>query len=122
MNERSSRAHTLVILRLRQCPPGQTTSVDSTLFLVDLGGSEKVSKSHANENVKAPGALNVGDEEVSRVSWREYYKARERITEINNINTGLLTLKRCVQALNERQQCAKQGLPLPRIPFQDSKL
>ena len=126
MNERSTRAHTLVILRLRQRSPGQEAFVESQLFLADLGGSEKVSKSKANENVCAPGGVIVGDEEVSRVTWQEYYRCRERITETNHINKGLLTLKRCVQALNERQRCADQGQgqqgSLPRVPFNDSKL
>lgn len=122
MNERSTRAHTLVILRLRQRAPGQEEFVESQLFLADLGGSEKVSKSKANENVCAPGGVNVGDEEVSRVTWQEYYRCRERITETNHINKGLLTLKRCVQALNERQRCVEQGLAVPRVPFNDSKL
>mmetsp|Transcript_102439 Transcript_102439/g.181616 ORF Transcript_102439/g.181616 Transcript_102439/m.181616 type:complete len:780 (+) Transcript_102439:89-2428(+) len=124
MNERSSRAHTVFILRLRQRAPGRGEDgwVESTLSLVDLGGSERVTKSKANEKVRAPGALNVGDEEVSRVTWQEYYRCRERITETNNINNGLMIFKRCVQALNERQRCAKEGKPLPRVPFNDSKL
>mmetsp|Transcript_65697 Transcript_65697/g.157025 ORF Transcript_65697/g.157025 Transcript_65697/m.157025 type:complete len:520 (-) Transcript_65697:45-1604(-) len=123
MNERSTRAHTLLILRLRQSAPGGDKVKESLLFLVDLGGSEKVSKSKANELIRNPGAINIGDEEVSRVSWREYYQCRERITETNHINKGLLTLKRCVQALNERQECAQTGKgQMPRVPFHDSKL
>ncbi|CAJ1358004.1 unnamed protein product [Effrenium voratum] len=122
MNERSTRAHSLVILRLRQRAPGCENFVEAHLSLADLGGSEKVSKSKANENI-CERALTVGGEEVSRVTWQEYYRCRERITETNHINKGLLTLKRCVQALNERQQLAEKGqAPLPRVPFQDSKL
>lgn len=122
MNARSSRAHVMVILRLRQRAPDQERFVESTLFLVDLGGSERVSKSHANEKVRAPGAVNVGGGEVLRVSWQEYYACRERITETVHINKGLLTLKRCVQAINERQECLQAGRPAPRVPFHDSKL
>jgi len=122
MNERSSRAHVMVILRLLQRAPGSVAAVESTLFLVDLGGSERVSKSRANEGIKAPGALKVGDQEIARVSWQEYYSCRERITETNNINKGLLTLKRCIHALNERQQHPQDGRPQPRAPFYDSKL
>lgn len=122
MNERSSRAHVMVILRLRQRAPNSSATVESTLYLVDLGGSERVSKSRANEGIKAPGALMSGDQEVSRVSWQEYYSCRERITETNNINKGLLTLKRCISALNERQRCTKEGKQPPRAPFFDSKL
>merc|ERR1712216_259669 len=62
----------------------------------DLGGSEKVSKSRANEDVRAPGGFKTNGEEVSRVSWEEYYQCRQRITETTHINKGLLTLKRCV--------------------------
>lgn len=121
MNERSSRAHTMVILRLRQELPGQEGHVESRLFLVDLGGSERVNKSKANEDVRGR-ALTCGGREVARASWAEYYKSRERITETTNINKGLLTLKRCIQALNVRQQCAQEGRPLPRVPYADSKL
>eukprot|EP00930_Biecheleria_cincta_P095275 TRINITY_DN87253_c0_g1_i1.p1 TRINITY_DN87253_c0_g1~~TRINITY_DN87253_c0_g1_i1.p1 ORF type:complete len:771 (-),score=144.92 TRINITY_DN87253_c0_g1_i1:251-2563(-) len=120
MNERSTRAHTIVILRLRQRAPSQETFVESLLSLVDLGGSEKVTKSKANEDCRVPGGITVGDE-VSRVTWAEYYKSRERITETNHINKGLLGLKRCVQALNKRQQMKTGGAQL-RVPFKDTKL
>merc|ERR1719456_1002719 len=61
MNERSTRAHMMVILRLRQRAPGQETIVESVLSLVDLGGSERIGKSKANDGALCPGALNVGD-------------------------------------------------------------
>lgn len=122
MNERSTRAHTVVILRFRQRLSSEADYVESTLTLVDLGGAERLNKSKANEDIRAPGAINVGNDEVSRISWEEYYRRRERVSETNHINKGLLTLKRCVQALNERQQCVSSGKPIPRIPFHDSKL
>jgi len=122
MNERSTRAHTLVILKLRQRSSAQESFVESCLSLVDLGGSEKITKSKANEGALAPGGVNCGEKQERSHTWAEYYKSRERLTETNHINKGLLTLKRCVQALNERQQCAKDGKPLPRVPFNDSKL
>lgn len=123
MNERSSRAHTIVLLRLSQRAPGQELGVESLLSLVDLGGSERVTKSKANETVRAPGSIKSGeDEEFAKVSWSEYYQGRERITETNNINKGLLALKRCIEALIHRQKAAKSGAPPPRIPFKDDKL
>jgi kinesin family protein 5 len=122
MNEHSSRAHTLVILRLRQRAPGKEHFMESTLSLADLGGSERVKKSKANETIRNPGSLKAGDEEFAKVTWAEYYQGRERITETNYINKGLLALKRCIYALIQRQTAAKEGMPLPRIPFMDSKL
>jgi len=122
MNERSSRAHTILILRLRQKAPGQEAFAESTVSLVDLGGSERVSKSKAGENIRNPGALRIGDEEVCKVSWQEYYHGRERITETNYINKGLLSLKRCIQALIERQRRAQTGGQSLRVPYMDNKL
>mmetsp|Transcript_24887 Transcript_24887/g.71388 ORF Transcript_24887/g.71388 Transcript_24887/m.71388 type:complete len:782 (+) Transcript_24887:73-2418(+) len=122
MNERSSRAHTIVILRLRQRAPEVEKFVESSLSLVDLGGSERVSKSKANENLRAPGGVRCGEEQVGPVPWEEYYHCRQRITETNNINKGLLTLKRCIQALTERPKFVRAGRDPPRIPFYDSKL
>jgi len=111
-------------LRLRQRAPGQERFVVSSLSLVDLGGSERVSKSKANELIKAPGGYVSGEQTAEKVSWKEYYSCRERITETNHINKGLLTLKRCVQALNQRQaqlRSGKPGQPV-RVPFYDSRL
>jgi len=122
MNERSTRAHTVLVLRLIQRSTELQAPVESTLFLADLGGSEKVSKSRANEGVKAPGGFVTNNEEVARVTWREYYRCRERITETGYINAGLLSLKRCIEALNRRRQCVQNGKPLPCVPFRESKL
>ena len=90
MNERSSRAHSLIMLTLTQ-EAGSATGegegkVRSTLCLCDLGGSEKVKKSNVTG---------------------------ERLMEAIHINQGLLALKNCISALNQRQSY---------VPYQDSKL
>ena len=77
MNERSSRAHSLLILRLKQTRgssggDGPGATVESQLCLADLGGSEQVKK--------------------SKVSG-------ERLSEAININQGLLSLKNCIVSL-----------------------
>jgi len=146
MNERSTRAHTLLVLHLMQGRPrppngegsvGGGSSEDdgegravvvSRLFLADLGGSERVTKSHANADVKAAGGFVTNGEEVARTTWEEYYRGRSRITETSYINQGLLSLKRCISALSVRQR-QRQRLgaraggvqPMP-VPFRDSKL
>lgn len=121
MNERSTRAHVLVILRLRLRAPDQREHVEATLSLVDLGGSERLSKSGANEGVRAMGWKS-GEQDEPRPTWQEYYHGREKLQETANINTSLLALKRCIHALNERPRFAEAGKPVPRVPFRDSKL
>lgn len=93
MNDRSSRAHTLLLLTLVQQPPhtegfgkAAPPAVRSQLVLADLGGSEQIKKS------KASG---------------------ERLQEAVNINLGLLALKNVIVALHQRRAY---------VPYQDDKL
>jgi hypothetical protein len=51
MNDRSSRAHSLVMLSLVQRADGAEKR--SRLFLADLGGSEKLSRSKAADGVRS---------------------------------------------------------------------
>lgn len=112
MNERSTRAHTLLIFHFMQSVSGSDEPpISSRLFLADLGGSERVTKSLANAQASSAGF----------VPWAEYYNSRRRITETNYINQGLLSLKQCIQALGERQKCSA-GRPAPVVPFRDSGL
>lgn len=73
MNDRSSRAHTIILLSLDQKNPRTASRLTSTLCLADLGGSEQLKKSKA-EGVQQE--------------------------EARNINIGLLALKRVISALN----------------------
>jgi len=116
MNERSTRAHVLVVLRVRQRAPGQREHVEATLSLVDLGGSERLSKSGAHEGLRSMG-WKCGEQDEPRPTWQEFYHSREKLQETTHINTSLLALKRCIQALNERPR-----VPGTRVPFRDSKL
>lgn len=116
MNERSSRAHTVFILALSQTIVDSDAKlgrkVVSKLMLVDLGGSEKLSKSQVHKEVKSAGT----------VPWCQYYKHRQALQEAININSGLFVLKECIEALHERQKCITNGQEAPYVPFQDSKL
>jgi len=123
MNERSTRAHTLLVLTLTQTTPSGL-QVRSRLFLADLGGSEKVSKSKADTGTVAPVTV-VGGVETGRVGWQEYYHHRQRLQETLAINIGLFALKKVIEALHQRQLMRDQGAPshlLPYVPYQDSKL
>ena len=124
MNERSSRAHTVFILSLTQTVQGISPStrkkIGSKLMLVDLGGSEKLTKSRVHDSVKSAGT----------VAWNVYYEQRKHLTEALYINSGLFALKACIEALHEKQKQErkeKEGDPNFRkrhiyVPYQDSKL
>ena len=93
MNDKSSRAHTLLLLTLVQQPPhtegygkAAPPTLRSQLVLADLGGSEQIKKS------KVSGA---------------------RLQEAVNINLGLLALKNVIVALHQRRAY---------VPYQDDKL
>lgn len=102
MNDRSTRAHSVFILTLRQECKKTGTSLSSKLFLADLGGSEQVKKSKVESGVsQVQGDFSVG------------FKKHERMREAVNINLGLLALKKCIEALNTSASY---------VPFQDSKL
>jgi len=120
MNERSTRAHTIFMLNLSW----NSSGVKSRFFFADLGGSEQLSKSQADAGTKAP-VVMVGGEELSRVTWQEYYSHRQRVQETLNINMGLFSLKRVIEALHQRSRLSQEGQPphlLPYVPYQDSKL
>jgi len=95
MNQRSSRAHSLLIFGLVRKPPGASEhllrlglTLSSRLCLADLGGSEQVKKSRAIDT-------------------------SQRLQEAVQINLGLLALKNCISALLKRKS---------HIPYQDSML
>ena len=91
MNERSTRAHTLLILNLTQTRKSSSSSttnlgfeeVNSKLVLADLGGAERLNKSKADEGTRALVTV-VGGEEQTRISLHEYYEARKRVMEVKN--------------------------------------
>ena len=119
MNERSSRAHTLVTITLRQSRRDQNSSppVVSRLFFADLGGAENLNKSKANAAMAAiPSAGS------NNGTWQDYYASRTRVDEAIAINSGLFALKNCIDLLMKRTKAAAEGLPLPYVPYQDSRL
>eukprot|EP00929_Paragymnodinium_shiwhaense_P104557 TRINITY_DN6911_c0_g1_i1.p1 TRINITY_DN6911_c0_g1~~TRINITY_DN6911_c0_g1_i1.p1 ORF type:complete len:959 (+),score=292.68 TRINITY_DN6911_c0_g1_i1:76-2877(+) len=125
MNERSTRAHSLLVLTL--CKGSSAEGMPeqrSRFYLADLGGCENVTKSKTDATTQAKVTV-VGGEEQSRISWEEYYRNRQRIQETLHINKGLLALKRVIEALHKRSTLSAEGVPqerLPYVPYQDSKL
>mmetsp|Transcript_25872 Transcript_25872/g.43132 ORF Transcript_25872/g.43132 Transcript_25872/m.43132 type:complete len:889 (+) Transcript_25872:106-2772(+) len=119
MNDRSTRAHSLFIVSLKQNRPTTTATATSTttttadvtlqsrLFLADLGGSEQVKKS------KVDAGANREGREGSAQEFSVGFQLAEHMREAVNINLGLLALKKCIEALNNRALYT---------PYQDSKL
>lgn len=100
MNERSSRAHSLVIMTLHQECQSTGVSSQSRLFLADLGGSEQLKSSQPRKN------FNANDEESKK-------EMSKRLQEAVFINLGLLALKQVVEALRKKAR---------NPPYSDSKL
>jgi len=125
MNERSTRAHSVLVLSLTQVHKDTGATLKSRLFLADLGGSEKLSRSKVHEELRAPAAFKeVNAEGEETLNWTEYYRTRERVQETLNINRGLYALKRCIAALRmnaDRAVTHPDAAPI-YVPYQDSKL
>lgn len=76
MNATSSRSHTVLVLEYSENYFGPQNeairSRSSKMMFVDLGGSEKVSKSNVNANICSAGSR----------SWVEYYQHRKKLYEV----------------------------------------
>ncbi|XP_026212044.1 kinesin-like protein KIF20B isoform X2 [Anabas testudineus] len=94
LNQLSSRSHSIFSIRILRIEGIGTQRVHtvSELCLCDLAGSERCAKTQ-----------NKG----------------ERLKEAGNINTSLLILGKCINALRHNQQQAKL---LQHVPFRESKL
>ena len=93
MNERSSRSHSTIRISIMGENLDKGTMVNAKLYLIDLAGSERVSKTDAT-----------GD----------------RLKEAQNINKSLSALGNVMQALGKASK-DKEG-KASHVPFRDSKL
>uniref|UniRef100_A0A3Q3E857 Kinesin family member 20Ba n=2 Tax=Labrus bergylta TaxID=56723 RepID=A0A3Q3E857_9LABR len=93
LNQLSSRSHSIFSIRIMRIEDVGTPRVHivSELCLCDLAGSERCAKTQ-----------NIG----------------ERLKEAGNINTSLLILGKCINALRHNQQAKL----LQHVPFRESKL
>ncbi|XP_058491271.1 kinesin-like protein KIF27 [Solea solea] len=95
MNERSSRSHTIITLKVAQCCHNDNSPLKSVrtskLCLVDLAGSERAGKT-GNTGV--------------------------RFQESVRINTGLLALSKVISALSEQGRTGQSQ----HIPYRDAKI
>ena len=152
MNDRSSRAHAIFILRLRQRNIHTGAESCARLFMADLGGCEDVKKSGVQGSDKRERERRAREKRLHRLTSEENgegtensenmpnvrvsnqdrqgdgegtgreeqvglgpigFVMGERLREAVYINLGLLSLKKCIERLNEKS---------PYVPFQDSKL
>ena len=88
MNERSSRSHSILIIKMSQQDPIEHRTLNGMLTLVDLAGSE---------NVKRSGVEGIN------------------LNETRNINTSLLVLSKVITALNNDTHVPYRESKLTRI-------
>lgn len=93
-NSRSSRSHSIFILKIKGSNQNTGQCTNGTLNLVDLAGSERLNQSQAR-----------GD----------------RLKETQAINKSLSCLADVIHSLSQRQNMTKNSL-LVHIPFRNSKL
>ncbi|KAJ3577034.1 hypothetical protein NP233_g44 [Leucocoprinus birnbaumii] len=116
VNERSSRSHSVFILRIAGthvgiptepgAPPtgGTGEKCSGCLNLVDLAGSERLNVSFANGS--GPGGL----------------PEKERVKETQNINKSLSALGDVIAALGDKYEREKSGKGEGHVPYRNSKL
>ncbi|CDS43161.1 kinesin protein KIF20A [Echinococcus multilocularis] len=104
LNESSSRSHTILTLRAlrsrRGAPIGVgagTVGSSSLLSFCDLAGSERCAKAATLAQV-------------------------QRLREANSINTSLLTLGKCIEALRHNQRRGGGGGNPRIVPYRESRL
>eukprot|EP00970_Alexandrium_tamarense_P017708 scaffold10795_cov193-Alexandrium_tamarense.AAC.11 len=113
MNARSSRAHSVFIVSLQQRCRDTGKSMNSKLFLADLGGCEQTKKSQLvagkSNHIEALKELNKGGTEPEHSTG---FVKSDRMREAVYINLGLMSLKACVEALTRGNH----------VPYANSKL
>ncbi|KAI5622519.1 kinesin-like protein KIF20A, partial [Silurus asotus] len=92
LNHNSSRSHSVFTVRVLHLQPEGGATHISELCVCDLAGSERCKDQQNGERMK----------------------------EANNINTSLLTLGRCINAMRHNQTYRQR--PAQVVPFRDSKL
>ncbi|KAF5348299.1 hypothetical protein D9756_010534 [Leucocoprinus leucothites] len=116
VNERSSRSHSVFILRISGTHVGISSEPGAPLTggtgercsgclnLVDLAGSERLNVSFANGT--GPGGL----------------PEKERVKETQNINKSLSALGDVIAALGDKYEREKSGKGEGHVPYRNSKL
>ncbi|KAL3803853.1 hypothetical protein HJC23_004015 [Cyclotella cryptica] len=123
MNLRSSRAHTVFIVTLKQNCFDSGKSISSKLFLADLGGCEQTKKSDLDagksNHIEVLKELSKGveiDTMLQDLKKADEYSTgfvkSDRMREAVYINLGLMSLKSCVEALTRGTY----------VPYSNSKL
>ena len=122
MNQRSSRAHSVFIVKINQQCTDTGKSITSKLFLADLGGCEQTKKSdlaagrsnHIDALKELEGTSQADAHEACQeAKYSTGFVKSDRMREAVNINLGLMSLKSCIEALTHKRQ---------HIPYANSKL
>ena len=122
MNSRSSRAHSIFIITLKQTSLNSGKSIHSKLFLADLGGCEQTKKSQIDagqsKHIEALKNSNSSSElttsNIADAKDGVGFVKSDRMREAVYINLGLMSLKSCVKALSRGRGS--------HVPYATSKL
>jgi kinesin family protein 5 len=121
MNSRSSRAHSVFIVTLKQKCLDSRKNINSKLFLADLGGCEQTKKSKLDggtskymEALRELSTKKESDPTAELEATRDGagFVKSDRMREAVYINLGLMSLKSCVEALTRGDH----------VPYANSKL
>eukprot|EP00899_Mesostigma_viride_P014054 jgi/Mesvir1/2264/Mv19309-RA.2 len=135
MNERSTRAHTVFMLRLVQDASwqrgwaaagddgtgggaggrgGDESPADALLAAAGAQGGDELTSTlmlvdlGGAEQMKKSLA-DAGTIAAGAATWQDYYARRQRLQEAQYINSGLFALKKCIDALNARARKARRA-------------
>uniref|UniRef100_A0A0G4GA67 Kinesin motor domain-containing protein n=1 Tax=Chromera velia CCMP2878 TaxID=1169474 RepID=A0A0G4GA67_9ALVE len=126
-NDRSSRSHAVFILTIRRQDLVSCTCNTAQLYIADLAGSEKLSKTGvADDETNNSGAPGEKEKEKGITEHEKEKEKQKRMREMANINRSLLTLGSVVKALSAmgHNGGGTAGGPATQvhIPYRQSKL
>jgi len=116
MNEASSRSHAVVLIHISFCQAGSKNKTTSTMYLIDLAGSEAAAQvgTDIKDDARMQGMFS-GSEKSARAKEIEQLKVESKF-----INQSLISLGRVVSALIENQKRGpKNQVP---VPYRECKL
>ena len=111
MNHQSSRSHCITTFKLTQTNVATGAKMESTLYLTDLAGSERMGKAHGDAPIRLSGKeskdvlkdMRAADKATAAFGGKKHFHHQSRFKEMVGINSSLSVLGRVVVALSTGQ-------------------